>query len=150
VSVEVLKYITVYLVSMVKFIGGPLTGVAAGLTYMESVLLTAAGMMTTVVIFSAVGHAFSKWWSARQRAKKKPVFSKKNRRIVKIWKSYGVVGVAFLTPVIFSPILGTVVVAVFGASRKKIFIHMLWSALVWSVVLNLMVFEFGDLAGRWF
>ncbi|WP_276499824.1 hypothetical protein [Pontibacter litorisediminis] len=150
VSVEVLKYITVYLVSMVKFIGGPLAGVAAGLTYLESVLLTAAGMMTTVVIFSAVGQAFSKWWSARQRAKSRPVFSKKNRRIVKVWRSYGVVGVAFLTPVIFSPILGTVVVAVFGASRKQIFLHMLWSALVWSAILNLMVFEFGDLAAHWF
>ncbi|WP_266203148.1 hypothetical protein [Pontibacter kalidii] len=135
---------------MVKFIGGPLAGVAAGLTYLESVLLTIAGMMTTVVIFSIVGRAFAKWWSARQRAKNASVFNKKNRRIVKVWKSYGVVGVAFLTPVIFSPILGTVVVAVLGASRKQIFIHMLWSAIVWSTVLNLVVFEFGDLAEQWF
>ncbi|WP_299826172.1 hypothetical protein [uncultured Pontibacter sp.] len=135
---------------MVKFIGGPVAGLSAGLTYLESVLLTVAGMMTTVVIFSIIGRAFSRWWAARQRAQNKPVFSKKNRRIIKIWKSFGVVGVAFLTPVIFTPILGTIVAALFGASRRQIFIHMLWSAVVWSALLNLMVFKLGDIAFRYF
>ena len=148
--VEILKYLSVYLISMVKFIGGPVAGVAAGLTYLESVLLTIAGMMTTVVIFSIIGRAFSRWWTKRQRASNKPVFNKKNRRIVKVWRNFGVVGVAFLTPVIFTPILGTVVAALFGASRRQIFIHMLWSAVVWSAVLNLMVFEFGDIASKYF
>ncbi len=148
--VEILKYLSVYLASMVKFIGGPLTGVSLGLSYFETVMLTVAGMMTSVIIFSIIGRAFAKWWSARQKAKNKSAFNKKNRRIIKIWRSFGVVGVAFLTPVIFTPILGTVVAALFGASRKQIFIHMLWSSIVWSAVLNLMVFEFGHLAARFF
>ncbi|MBW7468358.1 hypothetical protein K0O23_14875 [Pontibacter aydingkolensis] len=141
---------SVYLVSMVKFIGGPLAGMAAGLTYLESVLLTIAGMMTTVIIFSIIGRAFARWWSARLRAKNRPIFNKKNRRIIKVWNSFGVVGVAFLTPVIFTPILGTIVAALFGASRRQIFIHMLWSAILWSALLNLMVFEFGDIASEYF
>ncbi|NEM99653.1 hypothetical protein GXP69_18285 [Pontibacter sp. BT327] len=141
---------SVYLVSMVKFFAGPVTGVSVGLTYMESVLLTIAGMMTTVLVFSFIGREFSKWWSRRQREKHKPVFSKKNRRIIKIWKNFGVVGVAFLTPILLTPIVGTVVAALFGAPRKQIFIHMLWSAVIWSALLNLMVFEFGDLASKYF
>ncbi|WP_238395731.1 hypothetical protein [Pontibacter pudoricolor] len=135
---------------MVKFFAGPLTGVAVGLTYFETVLLTIAGMMTTVIIFSVIGRAFSKWWSKRQRAQNKPMFSKKNRRIVAIWNKFGVVGVAFLTPILLTPIVGTVVAALFGAPRKQIFIHMLWSSIVWSALLNLMVFEFGDFASRFF
>ncbi len=148
--VEILKYLSVYLISMVKFFAGPLTGVAVGLTYFETVLLTIAGMMTTVIIFSVIGRAFSKWWSKRQRAQNKPMFSKKNRRIVAIWNKFGVVGVAFLTPILLTPIVGTVVAALFGAPRKQIFIHMLWSSIVWSALLNLMVFEFGDFASRFF
>ncbi|WP_317164612.1 small multi-drug export protein [Pontibacter burrus] len=147
---EIIKYLSVYLVSMVKFFAGPVTGVSVGLTYMESVLLTIAGMMTTVLVFSFIGREFSKWWSRRQREKHKPVFSKKNRRIIKIWKNFGVVGVAFLTPILLTPIVGTVVAALFGAPRKQIFIHMLWSAVIWSALLNLMVFEFGDLASKYF
>lgn len=150
VSVEILKYLSVYLVSMVKFFGGPLTGVSLGLSYLETALLTVAGMMTSVVIFSILGEAVSKWFTARRQARKKPVFSKKNRRIVQVWQRFGVPGVAFLTPVIFTPIFGTIVVALFGAQRRYIFIHMLWSAIVWSAILNLMVFEFGDLAEQWF
>ncbi|WP_235942110.1 hypothetical protein [Pontibacter fetidus] len=135
---------------MVKFFAGPLTGVAVGLTYFETVLLTIAGMMTTVIIFSIIGRALSKWWAKRQRAKNKPMFSKKNRRIVTIWNKFGVVGVAFLTPILLTPIVGTVVAALFGAPRKQIFIHMLWSSVIWSALLNLMVFEFGDFASRFF
>ncbi|NDK57530.1 hypothetical protein GWO68_16520 [Pontibacter sp. BT213] len=141
---------SVYLISMVKFFAGPLTGVAVGLTYFETVLLTIAGMMTTVIIFSIIGRALSKWWAKRQRAKNKPMFSKKNRRIVTIWNKFGVVGVAFLTPILLTPIVGTVVAALFGAPRKQIFIHMLWSSVIWSALLNLMVFEFGDFASRFF
>ncbi|HEY4651140.1 MAG TPA: hypothetical protein VIG72_06985 [Pontibacter sp.] len=147
---EVVKYLSVYLVSMIKFFAGPVTGVSVGLTYLESVLLTIAGMMTTVIIFSLIGREFSKWWAKRQREKNKPVFSKKNRRIIKIWKNFGVVGVAFLTPILLTPIVGTIVAALFGAPRKQIFVHMLWSAVVWSALLNLMVFEFGDFASKYF
>ncbi|MFD2512680.1 hypothetical protein ACFSRY_02270 [Pontibacter locisalis] len=143
---EILKYLSVYLVSMVKFFGGPVTGVTLGLSYTETVLLTIAGMMTSVVIFSIIGRAFSKWMSARRRAKKQPVFNKKNRRVVQVWRMFGIIGVAFLTPVIFTPIFGTVVAALFGASQKRIILHMLWSAVFWSALLNLLVFEFGDLA----
>lgn len=148
--VEVLKYLSVYLVSMVKFFGGPVTGVTLGLSYTESVLLTVAGMMTSVVIFSIIGRAFSKRVSARRRSKSIPVFSKKNRRVVQIWKKFGITGVAFLTPILLTPIFGTVVAALFGASRKHIFLHMLWSAFFWSALLNLMVFEFGHIATRIF
>ena len=148
--VEVLKYLSVYLVSMVKFFGGPVTGVTLGLSYTESVLLTVAGMMTSVVIFSIIGRAFSKRVSARRRSKSIPVFSKKNRRVVQIWKKFGIMGVAFLTPILLTPIFGTVVAALFGASRKHIFLHMLWSAFFWSALLNLMVFEFGHIATRIF
>ncbi|MFD1186062.1 hypothetical protein [Pontibacter rugosus] len=131
---------------MVKFFGGPVTGVSLGLTYTETALLTVAGMMTSVVIFSIVGRAASKWLSARRRAKQKPMFSKKSRRIVQIWCRFGITGVAFLTPILLTPIFGTIVASLFGAPRKHILIHMLWSSIFWSAILNLMVFEFGQMA----
>ncbi len=148
--VEVVKYLSVYLVSMVKFFGGPVTGVSLGLSYLETMLLTVAGMMTSVLIFSVVGKAVSKWLSRRRRARQKPVFCKKNRRIVHIWKRFGVSGVAFLTPILFTPIFGTMVAALLGAPRRHIYMHMLWSSFFWSLTLTFMVFEFGDLASKFF
>ncbi len=49
------KYLTVFLLSMVKFIGGPISGAAAGLTWLETFIFTVAGMMTSVLIFSMLG-----------------------------------------------------------------------------------------------
>ncbi|MEJ8758511.1 small multi-drug export protein [Pontibacter sp. H259] len=144
--VEILKYLSVYLISMVKFFAGPVTGVSLGLSYTETVLFTVAGMMTSVMVFSFIGRAFSKWMSARRRKQRKPVFSNKNRRIVKIWQKFGVTGIAFLTPILLTPIVGTVVAALFGAPRRHIFIHMLWSSVFWGVALTLFVFKFGELA----
>ncbi|MFD2248645.1 small multi-drug export protein [Pontibacter ruber] len=135
---------------MVKFFGGPVAGSSLGLPYAQTVLLTVAGMMTSVVIFSIIGRAFSKWMSRRRREKQKPVFSKKNRRIVQVWQRFGVIGIAFLTPIFLTPILGTVVAALFGAPKKHIFIHMLWSAILWGAAQTLFVYEFRDFASSLF
>jgi uncharacterized membrane protein len=150
VLVEILKYLSVYLISMVKFFAGPVTGISLGLSYTETVLFTVAGMMTSVMVFSFIGRAFSTWMSKRRRQQRKPVFSNKNRRIVKVWQKFGVTGIAFLTPILLTPIVGTIVAALFGASRKRIFIHMLWSSVFWGLCLTLFVFKFGELASSFF
>ncbi|WP_242929406.1 small multi-drug export protein [Pontibacter vulgaris] len=131
---------------MVKFFGGPVAGSSLGLSYFETFLFTVAGMMTSVVIFSIIGRAFSEWMAKRRREKKEPVFTRKNRRIVQVWQRFGIIGIAFLTPIFLTPILGTVVAALFGAPRKLIFVHMLWSAVLWGAAQTLLVYEFKQLA----
>ena len=51
------KYGTVYLVSMFKFVIGPTTGIFAGLSIVETAILTTLGMMTSVTMFSFGGVA---------------------------------------------------------------------------------------------
>ena len=67
---------------------------------------------------------------------KKKLFTKRNRRIVKVWKKYGLVGIAFLTPVILSIPIGTVVANSLVSDRKKIFLYMFVSVLFWSVLMT--------------
>jgi hypothetical protein len=132
-----MKYISLFLVSMVKFFGGPVAGVSLQLSFLETVLVSVAGMMASVLVFSSVGIAFNEWYLSRFRKKATPIFSKRNRRIVRIYRSFGVGGIAFLTPLIFSPILGTIFAVMLGATRRKIFFSMLWSALFWGVFYTL-------------
>ena len=128
------KYISVYLISMLKFVGGPSVGAAMGLTLLETILLTVLGMMSTVGIISFFGPGFRKRITSKFSSNKK-IFTKRNRRFVVIWNKYGVFGVSFLTPVLFSPILGSILVNAFGGSKKKIIGYMLASAIFWSVTL---------------
>lgn len=137
---EMLKYLAVFATSMIKFIGGPLLGAGSGIGFVETIVLTFFGMMTSVILFSTIlGNRF-KNWLANTIYKNKKVFSTKSRRIVRVWRSYGLQGVAFLTPILFSPIVGTMIAASFGETRKRIFIYMMVSAIFWSVLLSTIIY----------
>ncbi|UYZ61742.1 hypothetical protein [Hymenobacter weizhouensis] len=130
---------------MFKFVAGPVAGVAAGLPAGLVWGLTVAGMMTTVILISSVGKA----WALHQRRKRaekgKPLFSRRSRTIVSIYRRFGMVGIAFLTPVLFSPIGGTVIATQLHVPRWRILLHMLWSALLWGGALTLLAVRFSYL-----
>ena len=53
------------------------------------------------------------------KAPPKKIFTKRSRRMVGIWKKYGLVGLAALTPVIFSIPIGTFFMSKLEKNRKK-------------------------------
>lgn len=130
-----LKYLTVYLSSMVKFIAGPLAGVATGLSFWESALFSILGMMTTVLLLTLLGPGIRLWVHKIIRRKRK-LFTPNTRRFVKLWKRWGIFGVSFLTPLIFTPIGGALLVNAFSGDRQKIILCMLISAVFWGLVLS--------------
>ncbi len=131
---DLMKYIIVFLISMFKFVGGPAFGAAYQLNLFGIVLMTVLGMMTTVLVISFFGIRLRHWYQKKFRTRKK-TFSKQNRRIVRIWRGYGEFGVAFFTPILFSPVIGTLIVTVLGGKRKRVFTFMLISAIFWAFTL---------------
>lgn len=130
---ELAKYATVFFFGAVKFLFAPIFGVSLGVSFLPMFLLTVSGMMTSVTIFTYAGlpireAMLKRFW------KKRKVFTKQNRRIVRIWRKYGVVGVAFFTPSFFSPIIGTLIAVSFGEHKGRILFYMFLSALFWGVV----------------
>ena len=69
-------------------------------------------------------------------AQSNKVFTSRNRRIVKIWKTYGLMGIAFLTPVLISIPLGTIIANNMVENKKKIFLFMFISICFWSVFMT--------------
>ena len=129
-----MKYILVYLISMFKFIGGPAFGAAYDLNIFLTSAMTIMGMMTSVIGISFFGIRFRYWLQNKYRYKRK-LFSKRNRRIVKIWRGYGEFGVSFFTPIFFSPIIGTLLITALGGKRKRIITYMLISAVFWALAI---------------
>lgn len=134
------KYAMVWVLSMVKFIFGILAGVAAGLSYLETALLTIGGMMTTVIVLTFLGASYRKYLLQQIRGKNYRVFTPRNRKIVRFWRKYGVIGITMLTPLLFTPIGGTLIALAFGENKYRIIRWMLFSATLWSFVLTAMVF----------
>jgi len=141
---ELGKYLTVFLFSMFKFIAGPLAGKGFGLPIVLTILLTVAGTMATVVILNYGGKGVVQWVK-RKLVRKKRTFSPRSRRFVRIWKNYGIQGVAFLTPLILTPVGGALIVAAYGANRRKVMLYMLVSSLLWATALTIGVYFFADL-----
>jgi len=140
---EILKAIPVYFSSMIKFIFGPLGGYAAGLELITTILATVAGMMTVVLSFTYAGNWIREKVIKRFFGKRKK-FSVSNRKFVGIWKKYGLVGVAALTPILLTPIGGTLLAISSGSPKEKIIFFMFVSASVWSVIFSITVYFFGN------
>ena len=129
------KYAAVYLASMFKFVVGPTTGIFSGLTIPETALLTILGMMTSVVMVAFGGAAAREWWFGVFRHDRK-LFSPRNRKIVRFWAKFGLKGLSFLTPVVFSPIVGTLLAVSFGETRARIVRFMFVSSVFWGFTLS--------------
>jgi dipeptide/tripeptide permease len=134
------EYASVFLSSTFKFIFGPIQGKAFGLPWLLTALLTSAGMMASVFIFTYFGR-----YLKDKYFKPKRVFSPQNRRKVALWRRYGIVGVSLLTPLLLTPIGGTILANAFGEKKEKIFLWMFIFANFWGILLTLMVYEAGDI-----
>lgn len=140
---EIARAVPIFFSSMFKFILGPMGGYLAKLNMVTTILVTVAGMMTVVLAFAFFGDLIRKkiiprFFKPRKR------FTEKNRKFVVFWRKYGLVGVAALTPVLFTPIGGALLAVSFGSPRDKLIIYMFISASVWSVVLTFIIYLFGN------
>lgn len=125
------KYFSVIAVSMIKFIGGPLTGLALKLSWIETCLCSIIGMMIMVLIVVFLS-SFLQKFSFRKTPSKK--FSKMSRSGIKIRQKFGLAGIAFLTPIFFTPLGGSILAMAFRYKKQEIIVSMLISAIAWGLV----------------
>ncbi|MEO1651998.1 MAG: hypothetical protein AAFU64_00485 [Bacteroidota bacterium] len=129
---------------MFKFLIGPLVGYQLRLSIWESFSMTLVGMMMGVIVFVYLGQQLKK--HVIKRFFQKKLFSPRNRRVVRVWRRYGLFGIAFLTPILLSPPGGTLIAASFGEKKMKIIYYMFLSGLFWSAATVALVYLFGNIA----
>lgn len=139
-----LKYLSVIGGTMIKFIFGPTIGFAAGLSYWETAICTFVGMMIAVSAVTFLGLPFRRFLLQKFASNAKK-FTPRKRMIVRIWKKYGIIGIAFLTPLILTPIGGSIIAVSFGEKSYRIMLFMIISAAIWAVLITGGVFFAGDL-----
>lgn len=135
-------YFATITASMIKFVAGPLVGLATKLHWVETTICTIIGMMLTVIVLMFFGVFIGKFFKSNKPKKK---FTKTNRLAVKVRSKFGLIGVAGLTPLLFTPIGGTVLALAFRYPKGQILSHMFVSASVWAVVQTLFFYFVKDL-----
>jgi len=145
------KVIQVIFLSSFKFAAGPPFAYFGGeqaLDPGETFFYCLLGGMLGVLLFTYLSEPILRIEKSilriiRSLRKQKPetetpkkIFNTRNRRIVRIWTSYGLSGIAFLTPVLLSIPIGTLVANHLVHSKRKIITYMFVSLIFWSIVLT--------------
>lgn len=133
------QYSTVIVASMVKYAAGPISAEVFHLSIWETIILMIIGMMLTVILLTTLLGDIFYTLLKKTVFKNNKVFSEKTRRIVRISHKWGLIGIAFLTPVLFSPIGGTLIAISFGEHKKRIIGYMFVSAVFWAPVTALLL-----------
>jgi hypothetical protein len=141
---EILKAIPIYLLSMLKVVFGPTFSYASGLHYITSFVVTFSGMMTSVLIITFFGSLLKKgrlkaWFERREQ-------NAQNSK----WKKYGLLGLAILTPLLLTPIGGTILAVAGGYPRSRIVLYMFTSALIFAIASTALIYYFGDAVEQFF
>ena len=123
--------------------------------FMETILWTNVGGIIGIYFFAYLSDRLISWWnryfrkrsqeSRMEQSSEKKVFTKRNRRIVRIKKHYGLIGIAVTTPFLLSIPLGTFLVVRYYRSTKTRFLYLIASNLVWSLIYTGIYFFWDEL-----
>lgn len=139
---EILKAIPVVLASAIKFIFGPIQGYALKLHPFTTVISTVLGMMISVVVFTYFGEWLKKrFFKNYFNPPKNP--SNFRRKFLIMLRKYGLGGIAFFTPLILTPIGGTLLALGLNKPKSKILLFMLISGIAWGVIFTAAIYAFG-------
>ncbi len=112
--------------------------------FVETILWTNVGGIAGIYFFAFLSEKLLAWWkrtfrrSGRHRKKdekkEKKIFTRKNRRIVRIKRKYGLIGIALTTPLLLSIPVGVFLVIRYYNTSKYKFLYLIASNLIWSVI----------------
>ena len=112
--------------------------------FLETIFWTNVGGLMGIYFFAYLSDRLITWWNRNfrkrrrekleERRKTKKVFTKRNRRIIRIKQRYGLPGIAATTPFLLSIPVGTFLVVRYYHSVKTRFIYLILSNVCWSVI----------------
>jgi hypothetical protein len=142
--IAVIQIIITILSSAVKFaMTFPLAVMQFKFSFYETILWTNVGGILGIYFFAFLSEKAIVWWARLFRNKRadrnnnpreKKIFTKKNRRIIRIKQRYGLIGIAITTPFLLSIPLGTFLVVRYYKTSKVKFTYLIASNLVWSAI----------------
>ncbi|MBE9467202.1 MAG: hypothetical protein IMY72_02635 [Bacteroidetes bacterium] len=76
---------------------------------------------------------------SKRKLKQKNIFSKKNRRVIRVKQKYGLLGLSIITPIILSIPVGTFIAVKYYTLCSKTLFFLISAVVLWSVVLTFFV-----------
>ena len=138
------KALKVVLFGTVKFFFSPILAKTYGFNLLQTFLTVAIGGVLGVILFFIVSEWALKGYELIKKKlrlmlglsiTKKKIFTKRNRMIVKIIRSYGLIGLIILTPVLTIP-LGTFLAMRYFHHKENVLLYLSFSVVGWAFILS--------------
>jgi hypothetical protein len=122
----------------------PLVILQFNFSFLETILWTNVGGIAGIYFFTFLSGKLIAWWNRTFRkprensrdaeASTKKIFTRRNRRIVRIKQQYGLIGIAVSTPIVLSIPVGAFLAVRYYRSSTSKFFYLIASNVVWSVI----------------
>jgi hypothetical protein len=149
---EFLKILSVFITCTFFFVklGLPSAIVVFKYNFLKVMLVSCAGGITGNIIFTYLSANLLNWMHnyREKRNIKKKIFTPSTRRMIKIKQRFGLVGIAFITPIISQPI-GAFFAEKFFKDKKKIILYLSVSVVFWALTLYWLIYLFHDSLKGW-
>lgn len=145
---EFLKIFSVFISCVFFFakLGVPGAILLFKFNFLKTFLVTVISGIFSTVVFTYFSSALIRWWNkfkeARNLFPNQKVFTKTNRRVIKIKNKFGLIGLAFIMPVFPGIPIGAFLAERFFANKQKIILYFSVSIVCWSVGIYLMFYFF--------
>ncbi len=140
---DLAKITSLFLLGTVKFMWAPAACIAAGYTLFQTIVLTSSGGITGITTFYFFGTFVNRNMNRLRSRKRrdaydlrKKIFSRRSRSIVRFKASFGLIGLAIVTPAILSIPIGSVLAAKFFSHNRLTYPLLLLSTVLWSAFLS--------------
>jgi len=146
------------LLSSVKFgMTFPLAVMEFRFSFFETILWINIGGLAGIYFFAYLSEGLNRWietriqrWKAgrsgpAKEKKNKRIFTKRNRRIVRIKQRYGLIGIAATTPLLLSIPVGVFLVVRYYPRNRTRYLWLVASNLVWSFLYTSFYMFWNDL-----
>ena len=156
-STDVLQFISAALACTISLskIGIPTVIAIYKSNYLLALVSSCTGAVFGSVLFTYLFAGILKWWNKvkeKMFSSKHPkkIFTKFNRRVIRIKHRFGLKGIAILTPIFLSIPIGAFLAERFYKDKKKVIIYLSISAISWCFVLYFIYLFFYDTFRAWF
>lgn len=110
------------------------------------------GGITGCILFTYISafiiHAIHRYRAKRHLIHKRKIFTKFNRRVIRIRQRFGLAGIALITPVLGTPV-GAFLAERFYRDKKKVILYLSGSVVIWAVTEYILMRFFYDAIKGW-
>lgn len=152
---DLLKIFSVFLTCALAFgkIGFPTAFIVFDQNFPRVILVSCAGGIAGNILFTYLSAGILKWRhnfrARRNKIHSKKIFTKFNRKVIKIKQRFGLAGIAFITPMFLSTPVGAFLAERFFKDKRKIILYLSASTILWAFILYFVFLFFHDSFKGW-